>query len=190
MTTPPEVDLAAIRAELDRAPLVSPFPHEVATAVVADLWRRAGRAPPDDAAWARWAKRSPRWREQLGMLAHVLTATGLAAAAVACLAGSDRPAEDVMDELVDGIRPLTAEMIRSNAFRQEEFLRRFVACLPGRIAGESPERSARRLDKLDYRKTLAEYRAAEKAREKEAAERRKAILEAQQRAAAARGWRE
>ena len=81
-------------------------------------------------------------------------------------------------------------MIRSNGFRQEEFLRRWAEALEIQIDGEQAEQSARRLSQLDYRKTLADYEQAEKARAQEAARRAKALAEAAQREADARGWRE
>ena len=48
----------------------------------------------------------------------------------------------------------------------------------------------RRLDQLDYRKTMADYKAAEQSRKEEAARRAKLLAEAAQREADARGWRE
>ena len=81
-------------------------------------------------------------------------------------------------------------MIRANAFRQEEFLRRWIEAVGGSVAGESAKDSKKRLEQLDYRKTLAEYDRAEKARQAEAARRAKLLQEAADREAAARGWRE
>jgi hypothetical protein len=60
----------------------------------------------------------------------------------------------------------------------------------GAWAGEAPLASAARLDKLDDKKTLAEYQAAEKARKDEQKRRDKALREAAEKEAEAHGWRE
>jgi len=67
---------------------------------------------------------------------------------------------------------------------------RAVARLGGTILGEAVADSAARLGKLDYKKTLVEYQAAEKARAQEAEKRAEALREAEKREAEARGWRE
>jgi hypothetical protein len=192
-------DLARVRDEMAAAPLVSPWPFEVAVAVVNDVFRMGGElAAPASLTWLDWATKHSLVEEQAGMLAHALAHTSLREASVAALAARRRGlgggpvpgAEAILRGFLDGIRPLTAEMIRANAFRQEEFLRRWVAALNGEVAGETPEASRRRLDQLDYRKTLAEFESAESTRKAEADRRAKLRREAEEREAAARGWRE
>jgi len=186
------VDLNGIRAELERAPLVSPYPVELARAVVSDMLRLARLVPPSRGAWEEWARARgrPLMNEQLGMLAHILASTSLREAAVRTLRDRAIGPEKTLPSFFDKVAPLTAEMIRANAFRQEEFLRRFVEWLGGEVQGESRKQMERRLEQLDYRKTLDEYARAEKAREAEAARRAKLLQEAAQREADARGWRE
>jgi hypothetical protein len=192
-------DLARIRDEMAAAPLVSPWPFEVAVAVVNDVFRMGGELqPPAAITWLEWATRKGLVEEQAGMLAHALASTSLREASVAALAtrkrdlsGAPTPAaQKMLAGFLEAIAPLTAEMIRSNAFRQEEFLRRWVEAISGTVAGEKADASRRRLEQLDYRKTLAEYDRAEGARKLEADKRARLRKEAEEREAAARGWRE
>jgi hypothetical protein len=193
------VDLTRVRDEMAAAPLVSPWPLEVAVAVVNDAFRMGGElTPPAAGTWAAWARKSKLLEEQVGMLAHALASTSLRESSVEALAARTRDlsgepvphSERILEGFFEAIAPLTAEMIRSNAFRQEEFLRRWVAALSAAVAGEKPDASRRRLDQLDYRKTLAEFDRAEGARKLEADRRAKLRKEAEEREAAARGWRE
>ncbi len=124
------------------------------------------------------------------MLAHFLAVSDLRLASVAALRAAGANATEVLPQFFDRVQPLTGEMVRANVFRQEEFLRRWVEALQGGIAGETPEESGRRLQSLDYRKTLAELREAEDARKREFTARAQALKEAAERDAAARGWRE
>jgi hypothetical protein len=183
-------DLAKIQEELKAAPLASPYPLDLAVAIVCDAFRMAHVAPPPAARWKEWRKASHKlWEEQVGMLAHLLATTSLRAETVAAL----KPKFDAAKQLegfFEAIEPLTAEMIRSNAFRREEFLRNWVALVGGAIAGEGARESKRKLDQLDYRKTLKEYDRAEKVRKSEAERRAKLLKEAADREAYARGWRE
>jgi len=183
-------DLKKIREEIEASPLPSPVPPDAAAAIVADCFRMAGKPPPADAAWAAWSS-EPRsaWGEQIGVLAHFLATTRLRENTVEALrrAGDRRKA---LPDFIDRVAPLSAEMIRANAFRQEEFLRAWAAWCLAPIEGETAPESERRLDRLDYRKTLKEYRTAEEARKKEDVARAKTLKEAEERAAAARGWRE
>lgn len=184
-------DLARITEELAGVPPYSPYPVELAAAVVADVARLAGRAPVDDAWWAAQATaRGPRFAEQLSMIAHLLSHTSLRAPSVEALRRATEAIEARLTALFDAIEPLTAEMIRSHPMRREELLRRWVEACGGAIEGEAPARSRERLEKLDYRRTLAEYASAEAARKAEAEERQRLLREAQEREAAARGWRE
>ncbi len=196
------LDLPRVRAELAENALVSPYPPELAIAIVADVFRLAGQQPLAVNEWTSLRKRlSAAGDGQLGMLAHALASTSLRAASVEALAGSKVPMAQALvgsrvqmaqalEAFFAGAAPLEAEMIRSNAFRQEEFLRWWMRALGGAIAGETGTESAARLDKLDYKKTLVEYQVAEKARAEEAEARAKALKEAEERAAEARGWRE
>ncbi len=187
-------DLKRIRDELAAAPLPSPYPLDLAAAVVDDCFRLAGRLPLPWKDFKEWTSKKAKRRllaEQLGMLAHVLAVTSLRDQTVATLAvHPELDAGKVLDGFFDAIAPLTAEMIRANAFRQEEFLRRWIAAVGGTVEGEAPEASNRRLDQLDYRKTLKEYTRAEDARKAEAEKRARLLREAAEREAAARGWRE
>lgn len=186
-------DLQRVREELQGAPLESPYPLELSAAIASDLFRLAGRTPPPPGYWRR--ERKPKtaqtlFGEQVGMLAHALATTSLRGEAVQALrSGGARP-DKLLDGFFEAIAPLTAEMIRSNSFRQEEFLRRFVEAVGAQIAGETERVSARRLEQLDYRKTLLEFERAEKARASEAERRAKLLAEAAKREADARGWRE
>jgi hypothetical protein len=124
------------------------------------------------------------------MLAHFLGFPALRAATVEALSASRRAMGDVLVEVFREIAPLEAEMLRANAFRQEEALRTWARAVGGGIAGETAQQSAERLAKLDYKRTLAEYEAAEKARKVEQEKREKELAEAAAREAEARGWRE
>jgi hypothetical protein len=188
---PVAFDLARVRKELEAAPLASPYPPELAAAIVSDTFRLGGVVPPEASAWKAWRiKRRPYYEEQLGMLAHALAATALREQSVAALL--EKPVEPAaaLPAFFDAVIPLTAEMIRSNTFRQEEFLRRFIETLGAGVAGETARQSAARLRQLDYRQTLAEFNKAEASRKQEAARRAKLLQEARDKEAAARGWRE
>src|SRR5262245_35538820 len=151
------IDLPAIQKQLESTPLVSPFPPELAAAIVSDTFRLAGIGPPSPAAWRGWLKKRGLLPEQLGMLAHVLTASRLREDAVATLQAKPVEPMAALPSFFAKVQPLTAEMIRANTFRQEEFLRRFVEAIGGRVAGESVKVSRDRLEQLDYRTTLGEF---------------------------------
>jgi len=183
-------DLAAIRDALAASPLASPYSFELSAAIVNDTLRMALARPPDKQEWTAWRLKGSRlWEEQLGMLAHLLAVTPARKETIAALP----PGFDARRELpgfFDQIAPLTAEMIRSNRFRQEEFVRRWIDRVGGAVAGERAKQSRQRLEQLDYRKTLAEYEKAQAARKAEAASRAAALRAAAEREAQARGWRE
>jgi hypothetical protein len=185
------LDLVRVRAELAENLLVSPYPVALAAAIVADVWRLATLRPLLVPEWEalRGGVAAP-FEGQLGMLAHLLAVTSLRDASVAALNQSRVAMGPALTGFFAEIAPLEAEMIRSNAFRQEELLRWWMRALGGEIAGESAADSAARLAKLDYKKTLVEYAAAEKARASEAEKRAQALKEAAEREAEARGWRE
>jgi hypothetical protein len=193
-------DVAQLGTELEGAAIASPLAEELAVAVVSDVLRGGGVRPPSVAEWQKLVSgalkgetvlRVDLRREQLGILAHALSSTGLGAATEAALRAR-RPGDvaAALEGFLGAIFPLTAEMIRSNRFRREEMLRRWAAAWQAAIAGESAAESARRLDQIDYRKALDEYQRAEKARVEEAARRAEALRAAQEAEAAARGWRE
>jgi hypothetical protein len=193
-------DLDRIVQELQGAPLESPYPVELSSAVISDCLRRAGRATLSEAVWQEWLAQPARGRwarieEQLGMVAHLLASTSLGDETIQAMRNDGSPAQTgpaaALAGFFDRVQPLTAEMIRSNAFRREELLRSWVAAWGGEVTGESPERQHDRLGQLDYRATLAEYARAEEAR-KEEAEKRERLLreEAAKREAEARAWRE
>lgn len=183
-----ECDIDEISDELERAVLHSPIPLDVAIAIVSDCFRMAECAPVPDEDWERWEEEAgPLWREQMGMLAHLLATTSLREITVSALAESGEDRRGELSRFFERIEPLTAEMIRSNAFRREECIRRWLQWCGAEIAGESPEESTRRLQRLDYRKTLAEYERAEMARKQEMKSR---MEKARRQKSAARGWRE
>ena len=184
-------DLAKIKQELASRPLYSPVPLELAIAIVNDLFRMANVVKVADSAWKQWPRTASKlWPEQMGMLAHILSTTSLREETVAVLPATAGEGAARLHAFFDAIEPLTAEMIRANVFRQEELLRHWVAAWSGEVAGEGPDESARRLEQLDYRRALKELQRADAARKKEAAARAKALRDAQEREAAARGWRE
>ena len=183
--------LSELEREFAAQPLVSPYSSTLATAVVSDVFRRAGHRAPQPELWTTLALAHPaRFAEQLGMLAHLLAATSLGAVTVEGLGVLPRDPPAPLTRFFEEIEPLTAEMIRGNAFRREELVRKWLAAFGGSVAGESVEESAHRVQALDYRATLAEYAKAEAARSQEATERARLIKEAAEREAAARGWRE
>lgn len=184
-------DLERIRSEARAAPLPSPYPPELSTAVINDTFRTGRLVPLPTTEWKalRTRSRNPLLTEQMGMLAHFLAVTSLRAETVRALPPR-LDAKAMIEAFFESVAPLTAEMIRANAFRQEEFLRKWIDGVAGEVTGETPKDSKKRLEQLDYRKTLAEYDRAEKARRKEASHRAKLLKEAAEREAAARGWRE
>jgi hypothetical protein len=188
-------DLARIKADLDAAPMEPPYPLDLAVAVIADLYRDAGRAPPSDDVWPALVARGTRPANrsgQLAALARIIAVTGLRAATVAALrvaAPSDPTA--LIESFLEAIFPVTAELVAENPFRREETVRRWIETVGGTIAGETEEASRKRLEQLDYRRTLAEYEKAEKSRLVEAKKRAEALRKAAEEAAeAAKGWRE
>ena len=187
-------DLDAIRKELAAAPLPSPYPSDLAAAIVNDTFRMSRLSPLPAGVWKKWTGKGQKnklFSEQLGMLAHILAVTSLRAETTAALQKSQGlEPQKALEGFFETIAPLTAEMIRANAFRQEEFLRKWAQAVGGAIQGENAGQSGKKLDQLDYRKTLEEYDRAESARKAEADLRSKALQEAAAREAAARGWRE
>ena len=188
------LDLDAIRKELAAAPQPSPYPSDLAAAIVSDTIRMSRLTPLPAGVWKKWTGKGQKnklFAEQLGMLAHILAVTSLRAETTASLlkAPGFEP-QKAIEGFFETIAPLTAEMIRANAFRQEEFLRKWAEAVGGSIQGEKAEQSRKRLEQLDYRKTLEEYGRAESTRKAEAERRAKALQEAATREAAARGWRE
>ena len=184
-------DLPLIRKQLAESVIVSPYPLELSAAVVSDSFRLAGIAPPALSSWRTWAgKKRDLATEQLGMLAHILHTTSLRDETVATLRKKSVEPAFAIPEFLDKVKPLTAEMIRANEFRQEEFLRRFIEAVGGVVKGETAKQSQARLEQLDYRSTLEEFKKADAARKAEAARRAKLLQEARDKEAAARGWRE
>ncbi|KAA0251901.1 hypothetical protein FBQ97_01610 [Acidobacteria bacterium ACD] len=184
-------DVKKVMRELEAEPLLSPYPDELARAVVYDVFRHAGQRPPSGSHWDGLSTGAglPRMAEQAGMLAHALASTSLGKETRRALTG-DRSPEEVLDRFFRSIEPLTAELVRNNALRQEEFVRKWIAAVSGTVgsvAGETPEESRRRLEGLDYGNTLAEYKKAEKAREQEAKRRAEALRKAAEAAAAQMG---
>ena len=184
-------DIPTLRKQLAAAPIVSPFSHELSVAIICDTFRLANVRPPSRQDWAALEKRAnhPLWKEQVVMLAHLLAGSSLRDDSAKALT-KNAEATTVLQHFFDEVAPLSAEMVRSNAFRQEEFLRKWVRALGGEVLNESAKESAKRLEQLDYRKAQQEMKRAEEARRKEARRREELLREAQQREAEARGWRE
>jgi hypothetical protein len=183
-------DIAGIKKELQAAPPASDLPWEVGVAIVSDTFRLAGLVPPAARAWDAWRRKWPRAAEQVAGLAEALVSSSLRDETVRALEVGKPAAKDVLEGLLGLAAPLTGEMIRENPFRQEEFLRYWIAECGGEIEGESEEQSEARRAQLDYRQSLAEYKKAEEARKAEAARRAQLLREAKQRAEQAKGWRE
>ena len=183
-------DLDQVRKELEASPLLAPYATELAVAILCDCFREAGVAPVAQRTIEAWLSAGkPLFEEQLCMLAWVLNETSVRAQTLALMkTAKDGPAR--VEAFFAAVEPLTAEMIRANRFRQEEFLRRWVECWGGQMKGESSKQSKTRLEELDYRKTLEEYKRAERDRKKEEKRRAKMLREAEARETAARGWRE
>jgi hypothetical protein len=157
---------------------------------VADVWRLAGHRPLSLGEWEAVRKKRATIDAQLGVLAHALSSTSLGAASAETLRQSGVAMAAALDRFFAEIAPLEAEMMRANAFRQEEYLRWWTLAIGGQVAGEDTAQSAARLGQLDFKKTLAEYQAAEAARKAEAEKRERELRAAAEREAEARGWRE
>ncbi len=183
-------DIAALTRELEQVPPTAELPWRVAVAVVSDTFRLAGLTPPAPRVFEGWRRKWPRAEELLTALARALASTALRAATVDALQDSRRPAPAALQGFLDGTAPLTAEMVRGNAFRREEFLRQWARVCGGTVAGETEKQSRERLAQLDYREALAEYKKAEAARKIEAARRAQLLREAREREEQAKGWRE
>lgn len=184
-------EIAHLRKQLAAAPLTSPYPHDLAVAIVCDTFRLANLKPPTREQWTGFERFQGHalWREQLGMLAHVLVSTSLREETAKVL-NADRTPMARLEQFFEEIQPLTAEMVRSNAFRKEEFLRKWILAVGGTVEGETAKQSQQRVEQLDYRKALVDFQKAEAARKQEAEKRSKLLQEAAQREAEARGWRE
>ncbi|NOK37857.1 hypothetical protein HMI49_32125 [Corallococcus exercitus] len=185
------VSIPHLREQLAATPIVSPYPHDLAVAIVCDTFRLASQRPPSQAEWAKLEQRvkNPLFHEQVGMLAHVLVSSDLRKKTVLYLT-PDRTPQARLQQFFEEIHPLTAEMVRSNAFRQEEFLRKWLAALGADIEGETEAESKRHLKDLDYRQAVTDLRKVEDARKKEADRRKELLQEAARKDAEARGWRE
>jgi hypothetical protein len=183
-------DIATIKRELDAAPPAADLPWAVGVAVVSDTFRLAGLVPPVVKLWDEWRRKWPRAEELLPELARALAATSLRAETVRALEASRPAVKGALEAFLDASAPLTAEMVRTNAFRQEEFLRHWIRRCGGAIEGETAQESRERLKQLDYREALAEYKKAEAARKSEAARRAQLLREAKEREESAKGWRE
>jgi|CXWL01.1.fsa_nt_gi hypothetical protein len=183
------LDLKRVMKETGVSGPPADYPAPLAAAVVSDCFRLAKVTPPTAKEWHEWSRTaSPRGKEQLSFLAHLLTATSLRDETIRALA-VPRP-DQPLASFFEAIEPLTGELLGMNTFRKEEFVRRWIAWVGGEIAGESQTASRRNVERLDYRKILAEFERAEKTRRAEADRRARLLVEAAKREADARGWRE
>jgi hypothetical protein len=183
-------DIAALERELDGAPPAADLSWAVGVAVVSDTFRLAGLVPPAPRVWDAWRRGRPRAGELVAELARALAATSLRGETVSALEASRKAAKGVLEAFFDGTSPLTGEMVRTNPFRREEFLRHWIRGCGGHVAGETERQSQERLAQLDYREALAEYKKADAARKAEAARRAQLLREAKEREEQAKGWRE
>lgn len=187
------LDIVRILAEIAAAPPAAPMHHDLVVAVVNDVFRRAGLRVAHSAEWTgpklmsdwdTWgAALEQLQREQLAIVAHWLQATSLGPQTVAAVRESRVAPRLVVPRFLEAIRPLTIELIAANATRQQEVLRKWARACQTPIVGEEPDVSKRRLEQLDYGKTLVEFQRAEKARKDEAERKAAAIREAQEREA-------
>jgi len=183
-------DIAALKQELDDAPPTTELSWEVGVAVVSDTFRLAGIAPPAPRTWAGWRRKWPRSQELIPALARALVSSSLRALSMEALGKASRDARPTLESFLDRVSPLTGEMVWTNPFRREEFLRHWIRVCGGEISGETENQSKKRLGQLDYRQALAEYKKAEAVRKAEAARRAQLLKEAREREEQARGWRE
>lgn len=166
MTSP--LPVAAMQAALHAVALQPPVPPDVAIAVVNDCLRLAGRVPVADATWDAWWRDShPSWTAQVGMLGAWLMDRTPQGLTIGWMGAATASPDRVLESFFAAIAPLSAEMLRNNPYRQEEFVRRWGACWGASMAGETADQSAARLAWLDYRQTLAEYERARRARREE-----------------------
>ena len=186
-------DLKRLLADARQA--MMPLHRDIAVAAINDLFRFSEIAPVPDADWEKWRQRWPSLEEKIAVLGALIAHGGLrppTVDAMKTVAGRAH-APSQLARFFERIEPLTAEMIRTNAFRLEEFVRAWIAEWNGTIEGETPVDSVKRLQKLDYGATLREMARAEAHRKEEADRRAKALREAEEAAAAAaaaQGWRE
>lgn len=184
-------DLTTIQKELTGRPLTSPIHHELAVAVISDVHRAGGTAPPSDLDWQAWKKAQSHalWVDQMGILAHFLqSSASLYEGATSAARRGPRPTAAWL-AFFEAIAPLTAELVRQNPHRQAELLRRYAELLSEPISGETAAESQAALERLDYRRALADLEHAEAQRKKEETERQRLLAEAeaQRKAAEARG---
>lgn len=100
-----------------------------------------------------------------------------------------RTGEQVIQSFVqfsEQTRLLTTEILNDSALRREEFIRHFAAFFAAGISGESAEESKQRLERIDYRKLLAEAEKAKASAEDQLAYLRK-LQEEQEEQYAPRG---
>ena len=97
-------DIKRIRSEAQAAPLPSPYPHDLAVAIVNDTLRMAGLAPPSSKKWkqAPLKGKGKLHEEQMGMLAHLLATTSLRDESVSAI---DRARFDAPRALGPSSRP-------------------------------------------------------------------------------------
>ena len=186
-------DLKKILADAPQA--MAPIHPDLGIAAVNDLFRLAEIPPIQDVDWAKWRERWADFNEKIALLGALVAHGGLRTPTVAAIRtmAEYAHAPTQIARFFNRIEPLTAEMIRTNPFRLEEFVRAWIVEWQGAVMGETAGESAKRLQKLDYGATLREMAKAD-AHRKEEAERRARILreaaEAAAAAAAAQGWRE
>jgi hypothetical protein len=169
------VHLQRVLSDLDRRPYLAP-PVEAALAVVGDLildlgFRQLTRAqltPP-----------SPRQVETTRYLGFALAASPFggelrraygalpASSGFLPLAQTAAPGKILREGLDPFFRTtqlIEPDFLVKNAFRREEFLRKWISLFEVPIAGESPAESAKRLGQLDYGRLTATLKAEEQKR--------------------------
>ncbi len=177
------MNIKALLAEIAAAPPYAGLDRAIAVAILNDLFRKAGGTPLPDPAW------DTQWRAIHAVLAHWASTTRFGESTVQQLRRTQKP-EAGYRAFNEAVEALNEELILSNAFRREEILRHWAAAWGLAIEGETPAESKKRLETLDYRRTLKEFARAEESRKSEEAARLAALAAAQAAEEAARGWRE
>jgi len=177
------MNIKQLLAEIQSVPPYSEIPKTLAIAILSDLFRKAGATPPQDSEWRSL------WHPLHAILAHWISATSLGENTIGMLRKTQKPATGFrsLNQALDALEP---GLLLHNSFRQEETLRHWAAAWGLGITGETAKESQKRLETLDYRKTLQEFSRAEEARKKEERARLAALEAARAAEEAARGWRE
>lgn len=184
-----KIDLGKVATWAGAETLVSPLPRLAAQEGLCALLREAAITPPISADWEKWRQSyGDLFDEQLGMLVWLLGCEAIREPTRVALrsARTRRLPRGRIQRFFSRLGPITGEMVRANALRREEFVRKWAREMGIGIASETPDESQARVDALDYRV------AARKLKRAEAAARKAAVKQASPAAQPTwpRGWRE